>query len=549
MKNTLLRLPKSTRDNLRFLLVEVTSQLKHLLSYFETESMATAQRLLDRSGYAYNLMLRIQNSCTLHISQNNQADTMTLRAVSSIAVDLERIVELCRDCVHQLGYLRDAHKLDLLVYVPLLKQVYKSLHLVEKALLSSDTKLALKLGKTENKLEKSYKKLLRKYTDKLKNKKNTDDLVTGLFVAHTIEQMGDLLLNISESIISSNIGQPMELQRFESLQNTVSSWIDNEQIAELEIKSVADTRSGSGIKSVNIVDNNNDTHLAIYKEGKKRKLKEEYEGVESWHEIYPGVAPEIFTYQKSGDSAALLIEHLEGVTFEQLLMQNSKIMREAAMKALRKTLFSIWDETRKETQKSAEFVGQIRKRLPEIYGIHPYFKRPQKTICGQHVDGIGQLLNQVERLEERLYTPFNVYIHGDFNLDNVIFDPETGRINFIDLHRSEFTDYVQDVSVFIVSNYRLQVLENPIRRRIGEQIRSFYKVASKYARKNKDTHFEARLALGLARSFVTSTRFILDKTLSKRMYLRAVYLLTSLSRLTDKEIEKYKLPLEDLFNE
>ncbi len=542
-----MHLPKSTRDNLRFLLAEVVSQLKHLISYFETESISTAQRLLDRSGYAYNLMLRIQNSCTLHISQNRQADTMTLRALSSIATDLERIVELARECIHQLGYLRDSHKLDLLVYVPLLKQVYKSVYLVETALLCNDTQLALKLGRTENKLDKSYKKLLKKYTKKLKNKEYTDDLVTGLFVAHTIEQMGDMLLNISESIISSNIGQPMELQRFESLQNTLNSWLDTGEIADLEIKPVAETRSGSGIKSVNVTDTNNDQRLAIYKEGKKRKLKEEYQGVESWHQIYPGIAPEIFTYQKDGDSAALLIEHLQGVTFEQLLMQNNRAMREAATKALRKTLFSIWDETRQTQGSQASFVAQIRQRLPDIYNIHPYFRQPDSKVGDLPVPGIESLLQAAEKVEAGLPAPFYVYIHGDFNLDNIIFDPETGRINFIDLHRSTYSDYVQDVSVYMVSNYRLQVLDNPTRRRIFEQIRAAYLFARKYAKRNNDEFFEARLALGLARSLVTSTRFILDKTLSKKMFLRAVYLLQSLIQTKPSRLAEYRLLIEDLF--
>ncbi|XOV78288.1 MAG: PhoU domain-containing protein [Aestuariibacter sp.] len=544
-----MRLPITIQDNLRFLLVEVTSQLKSLLNYFETESPAVAHKLVNRSGYAYNLMLRIQNGCTLHISQHGFPDTMSLRAVSSIAGDLERLAELCRDCVHQLGYLREQHKLDLLVYVPLLKQVYKSLNLVEVALLSRDTELALKLGKTEHKLEKSYKKLLRKYTEKLKSKKHTDDLVTGLFIARTIEQMGDILLNMSESIISSNIGQPMELQRFESLQHVVKNWINSAEIANLEITSVAETRSGSGIKALNIIDQNNDARFAIYKEGKKHKLKEEYEGVASWHRIYPGIAPEIFTYQKTGDSAAMLIEHLQGITFEQLLFQDDNKMQKAAIRRLQKTLFAIWDETKTAQHTSAQFISQIQKRIAEVFAIHPYFEQQGSAICGYQKHSIEKLLKKARKLEAQLIVPFHVYIHGDFNVDNVIYDPVNKHINFIDLHRSCFNDYLQDVSVFLVSNYRLQVLDKPVRTRISNQCHLMYTLARSYANANNDKDFELRLTLGVARSFITSTRFILDKELSKRMFFRGVYLLTNLVRLSGKQRAQYRLPIEELFGD
>ncbi|MES9845504.1 MAG: hypothetical protein ABW131_12730, partial [Candidatus Sedimenticola sp. 6PFRAG5] len=58
-----MQLPKSIRDNLRFLCVEVDSQVANLHNYFEAPSAAVARRILDRSGYAYNLKMRIHNSC------------------------------------------------------------------------------------------------------------------------------------------------------------------------------------------------------------------------------------------------------------------------------------------------------------------------------------------------------------------------------------------------------------------------------------------------------------------------------------------------------
>ena len=190
-----------------------------------------------------------------------------------------------------------------------MKHVSKGITIVDEAFLENDTQLALKLGKAESKIDKGYRKLLQSFTKKLKNQSNTEDYISGLFVAHAIEQMGDALMGISESIISSNIGQSIDIQRFQSLHETLSSWLDKEALEELEIKPIAETRSGSGISSVQYrgTDETDDpAKQAIYKDGEKRKLKEELDGVQSWHQIYPGVAPKILTYHKNGSTGVTI---------------------------------------------------------------------------------------------------------------------------------------------------------------------------------------------------------------------------------------------------
>ncbi|MFW5735659.1 MAG: phosphate uptake regulator PhoU, partial [Oceanidesulfovibrio sp.] len=52
-----------------------------------------------------------------------------------------------------------------------------------------------------------------------------------------------------------------------------------------------------------------------------------------------------------------------------------------------------------------------------------------------------------------------------------------------------------------------------------------YHFAKDYGVEHGDTAFDARLALGLARSFITSTRFELNPRFAKDMFLRGVYLL------------------------
>jgi len=544
-------IPKSIRDNLRFLITEVDSQVSNLQTYFETYSVTVAKRIIDRSGYTYNLKTSIHSSCLGKIAQNKNArsEASLLRSLETIASDLDRIAELCRDCIHQVGYLQDTNHLPSTLYVSLLDRIAKGIRMTYTAIDKSDTKLALRMGRIEGKLDCAYRKLLKKHSRELKRKKkkHTEDLITALFVGHSIEQMGDVLLNISEAIISANMGQPFNTDRYHSLQASVEQLSGTDNDSEVVLEKVAETRSGSGISGLSTTDQDGNEYLAIFKDGQKRKVREEREGVENWHEIYPGLAPKILSHHKRGQSAALLIEHLAGLTFEQILLHEPAKLLNQSMLQLQKTLKSIWSETRSKKRVSANYMQQLEKRLDDVYALHPEFKQGNSQICKSSVASFNALLHQARDYEKKLNAPFSVYIHGDFNVDNIIYDPMERKINFIDLHRSSYMDYVQDISVFMVSNYRLRVVDPELRRRILDQSRDFYDFAAAYAKKHGDTSFDLRLALGLARSFATSTRFVLDKTLARAMWLRARYLIEIVLATDAKQMQNFHLPIQEIF--
>ena len=114
---------------------------------------------------------------------------------------------------------------------------------------------------------------------------------------------------------------------------------------------------------------------------------------------------------------------------------------------------------------------------------------------------------------------------------------------FIDVHRSGYGDYTQDVSVFLVSNFRVPIFSPDIRQRLNEANLRVYDCALRFARKNNDTTFEARLALGLFRSLITSTRFLFDSNFSTAMFRRAMMILRDV--LANKDhLDKYRLPKE-----
>lgn len=544
-----MKLSKHIRNNLRFLIAEVGSQVSNLQAYLDKPSATVARRILDRSGYAYNLMLRIHDSCHSQVLKAGESATETaaLRTIESIATDLEHITGLCRECIQQLEHMQNRRCPGSGTCSHMLDRIGGGLERIEAAIRQNDTRLALRIGRIKPRLDKASQKLVKKFTAGLKRKKHTEDLVASLFVVHGIEQMGDDMLNISEAIISANLGQPINIERYNSLRASMDQLDSNSNHSDLVAETIAETRSGSGISGISASGQEDAGYVAIYKDGKKRKLREERRGLASWQEIYPGLAPRILSYHKRGQSASLLIEHLAGMTFEQILLHEPTRLLRQTRKELNRTLGKVWRETRTSKPVSAAYMRQLSKRLEEVYAIHPEFRTDDCRICGKTVPSFGTLLKRAHRLEAGIKAPFSVYIHGDFNVDNIIYDPLEKKINFIDLHRSRYMDYVQDVSVFMVSNYRLQIFDAPLRRRIMMLTRDFYRFAAAFSRKSGDTTFELRLALGLARSFATSTRFILDKSLARAMFLRARYLLELVLAADLKDPASFRVPVKEIF--
>ncbi len=540
---------RSIRNNLHFLTAEVGFQVSSLQACLDSPSKNVSRRILDRSGYAYNLMLRIHDSCHNQVIKTGESgtDAGSLRAIESIATDLEQITGLCRECIRQLDQLRSGRCPGAGTCKFMLSRITTGLDRIEPAIRRSNTRLALKIGQVKFRVDKAGQKLVKKYTAGLKRKKRTEELVAGLFIAHGIEQMGDAMLNISEAIISANLGQPINIDRYHSLRASMQQLDTADNTSDLVVEPIAQTRSGSGISGIGPARPEDAGYVAIYKDGKKRKLREERRGLKNWQEILPGLAPRILSYHKRGQSASLLIEHLAGLTFEQILLHEPPAMLSQTLKQLNLTLGKVWRETRTSKPVAAGYMRQLSRRLEEVYTIHPEFRQDGCRICGKIVPAFGKLLKQVHSLEADIRAPFSVYIHGDFNVDNIIYDPLEKKINFIDLHRSRYMDYVQDVSVFMVSTYRLQIFDAPLRRRILMLAQDFYRFTAAYALKSGDRTFELRLALGLARSFATSTRFILDKSLAGAMFLRARYLLEQVLAADLKNVKSFRVPVRQVF--
>ncbi|MDL2191868.1 aminoglycoside phosphotransferase family protein [Cobetia sp. LC6] len=591
--------PESTRDNLRFLCSEVDSQYGWLQAFVSAPTAAMARKLLERQGYAENLCQRIEQACPEARScKRSHARARFQQSLVEVASGLARLSELARSCLEQLIRVDDVQLVDDVVLVKSLRRVRRGILRSEMSLENGSLSLALKLARSREKLKRDSEGRIRALTGQLKKKRApAEDLTHLLFVAREISQMGEVLGQLGEAVISATLGQSLNFERYASLTHLVNELGDGDQMAdEMRVDTLAETRSGSRISgivsdklsegAVEKVDEKGKTkgepandkqkaskskggktktskpkarkptgdlslsspeYLAIFKDGLERKVEEERRGVERWHDIYPGIAPRILSHHQQGGSAALLIEHLPGMTLEHLLINESSCLNRTAQQALVETLRSVWSTTRRAEPVVAGYMGQLSKRLPDVYQIHPEFRHCGASLCGRKLASLEDLIAQATVLEGSLPAPFSVHIHGDFNVDNILFDPSQQSIRFIDLHRSAYQDYVQDVSVHMVSHYRLQLTDAALRARILALALSFGQQMRRLAHEQGDTTFEWRLALGLVRSFATSTRFILDAGLAGRMFNRARFILEHVLDADPERPADYRIPLEELF--
>jgi len=531
-----------------FLLAELDGQLTRLIAYFETPRTETALQLVQRAGYAHNLSSRVRKACLAGLIRSRKAGTRQLRlqGIDTIARNLDLMSRLARRAVEQAERVERQKLLRADAYVAPLKLVRKSVARIHEALEARDSRLAVQIGQVHTDLGAFHDRLFRTYTRDMRESRHTEDLAFGLLTLNEVTGMGEALQTVSEAILSINIGQSVQFERYFALRSVLAGVARDEEIT---LQPLAETRSGSAIASVNLRGTKGETVAAVFKDGDRRKVKEERVGVKSWNSVYPGLAPEILSYEKSGKSAALLIEHLEGETFEDIVLGGTDAALAEAQRALHGTVRDIWRQTRTDDPARMGAMEQLRKRMQDVYRLHRRHAAGPQNVNGVQVAGFDALIGAAAAREAQLPAPFSVYIHGDFNLDNVIYDPVARKIRFIDLHRSRYMDYVQDVSVFMVSNYRLQVLDAGTRARIARVATDMHAMAAKFARRQKDPTFEYRLALGLARSFASSTRFVVDQSHARRMLLRARYILETALSVPEGREARFRLPMEKLFSD
>lgn len=537
------------QEHVYFLLNEVETHCHLVELFFKSNSTELLPRIRGRRGYVQTLREKVDIE-TVRLLDSRKSRTKfhaQVRGMHSLVIALEMLTQHCFDCIRE-GTLetsyehpgsQDCRKL--------IKHIARALNLVKVGVGENRRRTGIKLGRRTHKLLTQYN-ALQTLTLQAKQTLSDEELRAAILSNVSLKRLIEQLSVVAEALIKADLGQVATLQNYPHLLDSAANL--NYDLRDLKVRRLALTRSGSAIAAISHKSESGKEILAVYKEGDRAKIEEEVAGVNHWRDIDPRLAPSVLSQTGMADEqSSLLIEHIPGKTLEALLLDGDQDGVKAALKVLFKTLNQTWKTTLTEESCAANFMQQLQKRIGDSRKVHPEFFKDEERICGYVSPSFDVLIRKISKQESQWRAPFSVLTHGDFNVDNLIYDAIEKRVYFIDLHRASYFDYVQDLSVLMVSIYRLQVLSGVTRQKMMESAKEIYQFGRRFANRQQDTTFEVRLAAGLARSFATSTRFIFDKKLASRMHLRARYLLERLAKLSPEDTQTFTLPLKDLYVE
>lgn len=533
--------------NFRLLLVQVKKQLENLRALLESFDARHIKAIRGSENYIDTQKSMIENECFAFIRSRPEQDQQTLdsvRALSLITVNLERIADLAVNITRQAERLRDYETLRQFDCRSYVNSLLVGLDQVESALFQRDSALALRICRIEDDLDRLYSDDLQKIIAELQESNEVRDLVTSLFILHYLERMGDALLNIGEAIIFAVLGERLKIHQYRVLDDALAANPALERsIERVDLDSIWGTRSGVRVGRIEHTSAATESERRVlFKEGQPEKLQREREGLRRWEQVAPGLVPAVVEYQRYGQGAALLLQYLDGVTLQQVVLNADPTRAARVVDKVTETCGHVWRATRHPEAANGRYLQQLRERLDDVYRLHPSLRGREVQIGALEAPSFNRLLEQAAGLDDQLAAPFTVFIHGDFNLDNIIYNGDTDNIHFVDVYRSRDFDYVQDVSVFLVSNFRLPVFVPAVRRTLERVAQQFLMFAREFAHEQQDATFEARLALGLIRSFVTSTRFELNRRFARNMQQRAALLLRRLLDHTHGDWKSFEVP-------
>jgi len=539
-----MQLPAGLDENFRFMILEVRKQLEETLSCLAEPTLARREKITNRDDYIDSMKGLIEEkSFSCLVGQPvDRATANLLRCLITMASNLERIADFAVNVVGQLQYLGEARLLDRYDYQPYFDEVLAGLEMIVPAMERRDLSLALGVCQCEFRLDDLFKATMGQILSDLQRGKRAGELVTALFIYRYLERMGDSLLNIGEALIFVLVGERLKIHQYEALQDTLAASGLGAPMTEVEFSSFWGNRSGCKVGAVADKSDSSRAHRVIFKEGARTKILAEKQSIEHWQKVMPGLPPRLFGFQENNGQASLLLEYLSGCTMQEVLLTAADEVVQNALFMTTETMGAVWRATRCQSPGRANFIGQLLSRLEDVYRVHPRFEGEAVQIGPLEVPSVGMLLRRVQEIDAELCCPFSVLIHGDYNLSNIIYDHKQQRLHYLDLHRSDPGDYVQDVSVFIASCLRLPVFEPALRRRLGAAAREILAFALAFAQQNNDASFEARLALGLIRSLMTSTRFELNEGFAHHLYLTSLYLMEKIIGHRGRPWAEFRLP-------
>lgn len=465
-----------------------------------------------RQKVAYiNTLAMVARNKNFDVEAGREADDHARRLAHGLAAitgRLHRIAELGLNLARQYDYLSAPAFLDEYDLDVFFDEINLALGLIRPALEQQKIKLVVRVCQAEENLDLQYAirfdRLIKELDEGCGQPANR---VTALMIIHYLERIGDSLLEIGEEMIYVISGHNLKFSQYQAL--GVGLKASGRAAADLEAcRSIWSGRSGCRINVVAASGGEAGAEPVLFKHGPAAKMEEERASIEEWSKLWPGLPPAVQAFVPAGPrgEAGLLLEYINGETLHDIFMSGDFARGRRELAGALHLMAGIWRETRVETPARPEFVRQAEKRLGPVRTLYPDLVNFRGAFGPIAVAPLDDVMRRAREAEAGLAAPFSARIHGDFNLTNVMRD-DRGAYRLIDLHRSRLFDYAQDVSVMMMSVLRLPLSAASARVELSAAALLVFTFARDFAAQCGDETIEARLAFGLARSYLTSARF------------------------------------------
>lgn len=532
----------------------LTLELIHLLDLVqETLSPVDPNRLekvRKRIDYIENLESRIKTlsyDAVFKLKSKHKPLILNYRALISITGNLAKIGDFLVQAANQVVYVQNPKEFSDFDLNPFYECIKTQLNKVHVAFSEVDTEIANQLCESEEKLDELYLEQFNFIQENISNKNKGSDMMTLLFIVRYFERIGDSFLNIGEKILNISIGDAVSMKHYRRIEQAVKDISGNKEGVSYEFKPFLFSRSGCKVGRLLLLDPDKEKKQTLfYKQGDTDKIKEEIDGIELWGHKYPGVVPSIKWEFVDGEDSTLIVNYISGENLLNIVLGNTKNDQvKKVSKVLIDRLAEVWALHTREGVKKSKMMKQVIQRKDAIINVHDDFF--EEFTIGKNKEKISfdNIIKESKVLERKVSVPFKVLCHGDFNLDNILYNEQTSTIHFVDVHRSGFKDYAQDVSVFIVSCLRIKLEDPSVKEKINIVCREIFEFAKKFSKNKEDDYFEARFAFGLLRSFVTSTRFVSDDEWYQKMRMKALIVFEALKK-NRKDLKDLNFDLKEI---
>ena len=503
----------------------VQSQLTAAMTAFFQSDRGLAQQVVSKDDQVDNLLNLIEDKCFARIAGEDPESLRSrrLRGVFRVALNLEKLgdyaVNIAEQAMHVATFERRPRPFDL---AGPSRTALAALDEVITSFTDSSAEKAKHACRCEAELDRQYREALAETFRRIvRPGQDPGFVITHLFVAKFLERIGDSILNIGETTLFILTGERLKLHQYLHLEELIG---DGTSTAgdDVQIEQLWGGISGALVSRVSV---GHDEPL-IWKEGAEVKIEEEVQAMDEWNRLVPGLVPDVKARLHRDGRQSFLGRYVEGTLLRDIYLGSPWEHKIKVTRRLLETVRDVWTASTTREQPTIDYIGQIRKRLPDLYAIHPTLETLREeaaSIFGIDHPSLSELLDRAEELQEGLAPPISVRIHGDFNTNNVFYDEKTDRIHLIDVHRSGPGDYLQDIGVLLVSNVRNPLTEDRLydeMRRLNQVIADF---AAEFARMVGDEHFERRLVLSRARSLITSGRLVADSAFARSIFLQGVH--------------------------